>query len=206
MKILLMGPKGCGKGTIGNMLAEYLGIPVISTGQMLRDLPETHPWYKLFHEQMARGVLADQEKLAKLLRAKIAENAYSKGYILDGWFRTMENVKLFEPPIDVAVLLQISPETSVKRLSSRRTCSNCGAVYNIYSVPPKVEGICDKCGGKLIQREDDTEEAILKRLKIYNEDTREVLEYLRRKCLLKEVSAEGLPAEVFTTVKTVLGI
>ena len=206
MKILMMGPQGCGKGTIGAMIGEFLNIPLISTGKILRSLDKNHPWYKKVSDQMISGQLVDQEKVAKLLDEELQQEKYQKGFVLDGWYRSMKDIKLYEVSLDKVFLLTISPETTVKRLSSRRTCSKCGEIYNTItqSEKPKVEGVCDKCGGKLEQRQDDTEEAILKRLAIYREETAEVIEYLTEKGILVMIDGEGTPEEVFNTIKPLL--
>lgn len=206
MKILMIGPQGSGKGTIGKMIGEFLGIPVVATGTggLLSNIPKEHPWYNKVHEQISQGVLVDQFMVGSLLKDELSKEKYSGGYVLDGWYRSMKDVEAFRAPIDIAFLLNISKETTLKRLGSRRVCSKCKAVYNldIDCMRPKVEGICDKCGGELIRREDDYEEAILKRLEVYNTETKEVLDYLRDKGILYEIDAEGSPDEVFEKIKT----
>lgn len=197
MKILLIGPQGCGKGTIGSMLSEHLNIPLISVGHILRELPESHPGKKEIQEHMARGELAPQGLVADLLREETSKDFCKNGFILDGWGRTMIDLHFYDPGFDKVILINISPETSVKRISSRRTCEDCGSVFNIISVPPKIEGICDNCGGKLSQREDDTEEAVKRRLEIYNTETSEVIEYFKKEGKLIEIDGEGSPEEVF---------
>ncbi len=200
MKIVLIGPAGSGKGTIGEMLSDYFHIPQVSVGQMLRELSDSHPWYSTIKKQMEDGVLVDQDKVATLLKEELSKEKYKEGFILDGWFRSMENIRLYFPEIDKFFLLDISPEESIKRLSSRRTCEKCGDIYNLYSNPPKVSDICDECGGRLIQREDDTPKAIQKRLNIFDTDTAEVINYLNEKELLVKIDGEGTPEEVFQLV------
>lgn len=205
MKILMIGPQGSGKGTIGCMVAEYLGVPVMATGTggLLSNIPKEHPWYKQVHEQISKGVLVDQYIVGSLLKEELSKEKYSGGYVLDGWYRSMEDVKVFEAPIDIAFLLNISKATTLKRLGSRRMCPKCNSVYNLdmESMRPKVEGVCDKCGGELIRREDDYEQAILKRLEVYDTETREVLDYLNGKGILHEIDAEGTPEEIFELIK-----
>jgi adenylate kinase len=118
----------------------------------------------------------------------------------------MKDVETYEVPLDKAFLLNISKETTVKRLGTRRTCSKCGQIYNTItpSQRPKIEGICDKCGGMLVQRQDDTDEAILKRLSIYQNETSDVIKFLREKGILVEIDGEGSPEEVFELIKPYL--
>lgn len=203
MKILMIGPQGSGKGTIGGMVSESLNIPLISTGSLLRNIDKDHPWYNEINEQMNIGHLVDQKKVAALLDEELKKEECKNGFVLDGWYRSMKDVETYEVALDKAFYLTISPETTVKRLGSRRTCSECGEIYNTVtpSEKPKVDGICDKCGGKLEQRQDDTEEAILKRLSIFNSETAGVIDYLRENGLLIEIDGEGPPKEVFDRIK-----
>ncbi len=197
MKILLIGPQGCGKGTVGSMLSEHLGIPLISAGHILRELPENHPRKKEVSDYMSRGELVPQDLVADLLREETSKDTSKNGFIFDGWGRTMIDLHFYDPGFDRVVLIKISPETSVKRISSRRTCDDCGSVFNIVSVPPKIDGVCDECGGKLYQREDDTEEAVKRRLEIFNTETSEVIDHFKNEGKLVEIDGEGSPEEVF---------
>ncbi len=200
MKILLVGPQGSGKGTVGGMLSRHLSIPLISAGHILRELPLEHPRKKEIDDYMEKGDLVPQDLVASLLREETSKESCQKGFIFDGWGRTMMDLKHYDPDFDKVVLIKISPETSVNRLSSRRTCSDCGAIFNVISVPPKVEGICDICGGALYQREDDNEEAVKRRLDIFNTETMEVINYFRETGKLVEIDGEGSPEEVFRLV------
>lgn len=197
MKILLIGPQGCGKGTVGSMLSDYLGIPLISAGHILREVSENHPRKKEIQDYMAKGELVPQDLVADLLREETSKDSSKNGFIFDGWGRTMIDLHFYDPNFDKVIFINISPETSVKRISSRRTCGDCGSVFNIVSVPPKVEGICDECEGDLIQREDDTEEAVRRRLQIFNTETSDVIEHFRNEGKLVEIDGEGTPEEVF---------
>jgi adenylate kinase len=204
MKILMMGPQGSGKGTIGSMISEFLNVPIVSTGNILRNIPKGHPWYKEINDTMSRGILVDQKKVvAPLLSRELEKERYQNGFVLDGWYRSMKDVEAYKVSLDVAFLLTISSETTIKRLSSRRTCSKCGEIFNTVtpSEKPKIDGVCDKCGGVLEQRQDDTEEAILKRLSIYHEETADVIDFLKEKNILIEVDGEGPPEEVFERIR-----
>lgn len=206
MKILMMGPQGCGKGTVGGMISDFLGIPIVSTGNILRSLPVSHPWYKLFNDMMNRGEFKNQQKVGVLLTEELKKDIYGNGFVLDGWYRSQKDVEACAVPIDKVFLLNISPETTIKRLSSRRTCPKCGQIYNIItpSQKPKIDGICDKCGSVLEQREDDTKEAILNRLSFYHKETAYVIKYFKEKGLLVEIDGEGPPKEVFERIKPYL--
>lgn len=206
MKILLIGPQGSGKGTIGEKLTDLTGLPIVSSGQTLREIPEGHRWYEEVNDQMNKGILVDQEKVASLLREKLSSDKYKNGFILDGWFRSMKDVRLFDPDFDKAVYLNIPREESIDRLTSRRTCKECGDIYNVHSNPPRQEGVCDECGGELYQRDDDTPEAINKRLNTFESETTPVISMLKEKGILQEVNGVGTYEEVFERVKNALGI
>jgi adenylate kinase len=206
MKLLMMGPQGSGKGTTGGMLSEYFHIPLIASGDLLRSLPESHPRYQEIHKLIDAGELAPQDFVAELFKARISQPDCSKGFIIDGWGRKTVDLAFFDPNFDKVILLNITPETSVYRLSGRRTCKKCGRIFNINTVPSKVAGICDVCGGELYQREDDTEESIRRRLNIYYSDTQEVIESLRQKGILVEIDAEPAPEIVFNRVLASLNL
>ncbi len=194
MKLLLMGPQGCGKGTIGEKLSEKLGIPLISVGQVLRDIPADHYLYEEMHSAMVKGVLAPNDKVAELLKERVLEEDCKNGYILDGWARQMSDLDEFDPGFGGVLNIKISRETSVKRISGRRTCSSDGKIYNIYTLPKEMLA---ECKGELVQRADDTEEAVKTRLEIYYSETQEVLDYFATKGILREIDGEGTPQEVF---------
>lgn len=196
MKILLMGPQGCGKGTIGGLLSKKLGIPLLSVGQLLRDIPKSHPQYQEVQDLLARGQLIPVEVTVDLMKNRTQHDDCRAGYLMDGWGRRMADIEFFNPGYDHVIYFKINPETILNRLSTRRTCSQCGAIYNIVTIKPKVEGICDKCGGTLIQRSDDTAESIQKRLDIFNKETQPVIEHFRSLGLLREIDGEGLPQVV----------
>ncbi|HLB51701.1 hypothetical protein A3F07_00715 [candidate division WWE3 bacterium RIFCSPHIGHO2_12_FULL_38_15] len=200
MKFLIVGPQGSGKGTIGEMLSKRLGIPLISVGDILRDLPKDHPKYQEVQDTINGGNLAPVEIVGELLKERVSKSDCTNGFIFDGWARRLKDIEYFDPGFDKVILLNISPGTSVKRLSSRRTCENCGSIFNIETVKPKVENVCDVCGGMLLQRDDDKPEAIIKRLDIFNEETMPVIDYFRKKGVLLEINAETLPEEIFENV------
>ena len=187
MQIILLGAPGAGKGTIARMLVEKFGIVQISTGDMLRQaVNEGTPVGKKALEFMNSGKLVPDDVIMALIEERIAQPDCAQGFIFDGFPRTIPQAQSLETlltkknmTVDAIINLEVPEEVVLKRLTSRRTCSNphCQAIYNIYSMPPKKEGICDKCGSSLIQRDDETEEAIKVRLETYYEKTQPLIDY-----------------------------
>lgn len=200
MKILLLGPQGSGKGTIGDLLSKELGLPLISNGEVLRALPVSHPRYQEIHDAMHRGELVPQDFLASMLKERTSKEDCSNGFILDGWGRKDIDLQMFDPGFDEVIYIVLSRETSLRRISGRRICKNDGWTCNIYTLPPHAAEHCDKCDGELIQRDDDTEDAVNKRLDIFYKDTIAVIEDFRAKGKLIEVDGEPLPQEVLVQI------
>jgi len=194
MKILLLGPQGCGKGTIGQMLSERMGIPLLSVGEMLRSVDPSSKYYQKVQEDTKNGVLVAEEIVVALLKEELAKEKYRQGVIFDGWGRSMQNLQAFDPGFDFVIVFEMSRETSIKRISGRRLCETDGKTYNILTLPKKE---LEKCPGKLIQREDDTEEAVKKRLEIYYTQTQEVVDYFDKQGKTIHINAEPLPDEIF---------
>ncbi len=194
MKILLIGPQGSGKGTVGSMLGEHLEIPLISVGGILRDLPEKHQHYSLINEAMDKGELAPSEIVSALIRERVSQPDCSNGFILDGWCRRMLDVNTYDPEPDIILVLDISRDTSIKRITGRRMCTSNDKTYNIFTLPKEQ---LEECEGELIQRDDDTEEAVKERLNIYYTETQEVIDYYSEEGLVQVIDAEGPPQEVF---------
>ena len=192
-KILLIGPQGSGKGTQAELLSEKLGIPAIAMGRLLRQ--EVATGSKLGQEIDALindGQLVSDEMTDQLIRQWIKDTDISKGWILDGFPRRENQLDMFlkiDQPTH-AVLIDLDDEIAIDRLSARRTCFDCGKVYNLKFNPPEKEGLCE-CGGKLQQREDDTPEAIAERLKIYHQDTEPLLDRYKEMGIL--VKVDGRP-------------
>jgi len=171
-----MGPQACGKGTQGEKLSHYLNLPLVTPGALLRDVPETHPRHKELTELLNKGELAPFDLTAQLIKDRIAKEDCKNGYILDGWARSVDNLNYFNPEPDFVIVLNLPREESLKRVSGRRMCSTDGKIYNINTLPKEELA---KCVGELIQREDDTEEAVNRRLDIYYSETVESINYLR---------------------------
>ncbi|MGD0070667.1 MAG: nucleoside monophosphate kinase [Candidatus Bathyarchaeia archaeon] len=184
MKAIIFGAPGSGKGTYASRLQTKLGIDVIAMGDIFRELmkqdSELGRKVKVYVE---KGLLVPDEIVIEVLKQRLNKIPKGKGFILDGYPRTLKQAKTLDAitKIDAILLLDVSDWIIIERLSSRRICRNCGTVYNVRFLKPKVEGICDKCGGPLYQRSDDNPEVIKKRLQVYQEQTSPLLEYFKEK-------------------------
>ena len=198
MRLVLLGPPGAGKGTQAQVLSKDLNIPHISTGDMLREaLKAASPLGLEAKAYMEKGALVPDELVIALVKERLSKSDAKRGFILDGFPRTPEQAKSLDAslkelqmPLDVVLYFKTSLAVIIKRLSGRRVCGQCGKNYHQVNFRPKVEGICDVCGGKLIQRPDDKEETIEKRLKVYEEQTAPLIDYYKRKNTLSEVSGD----------------
>ncbi len=211
MKLIIFGPQGSGKGTYASRLSQKFGIPAISTGDLLRSMREDPVNGKLIREYQDKGLLVPDELVLKILKERIAKEDAKHGFILDGFPRNMSQANALDKMIkmDYAVLLNVPEWILLKRLSNRRTCKSCGTIFNVLTLPPKVEGICDKCGGMLYQRPDDTEESIMRRLSIFKKDTEPLVNYYKEKGILREISCDRLdspPEENVQKILDVLGV
>jgi adenylate kinase len=201
VRLLVFGRQGAGKGTQAASLAEHYGILHISTGDMLRaavkDGTELGERAKAV---MDAGQLVSDEIMLGLIQERLARPDAAAGWLLDGFPRTAQQAKglvgiVGEDGIDLAINLEVPEDVVVERISSRRVCSNCGAIYSVQS-PPATPGVCDKCGGEVVQRDDDTEESVRKRLSLYNEQTEPLLAWFGDKGLLVDVDGVGAPDEI----------
>lgn len=199
----MLGAPGSGKGTIGSMLAGKYKIPRISTGEIFMDnIAKQTELGKQADVYISQGQLVPDEITINILKERIALNDCKNGFILDGFPRNLEQAKVLEKitKIDFVFNLQVPAKTIVKRLSARRTCEKCKAVYNLETRPPKKEGVCDKCGGNLIQREDDTPDVISKRLNTHEEKTAPLIDYYRNEDSLININAEQKPEDIFKEI------
>jgi len=184
MKIIFIGPQGSGKGTQASLLAKKLNIPHISTGDLLRNAKGQLK--QEIDSYINKGDLLPDELMLKILKQRISESDCKKGFILDGFPRNLKQVELLNSitDIDKIILIHISDKEAIKRISGRVNCEKCKANYNLLTSPkPKNPKICDKCGGRLIQRADDNEQAVKKRLSIYHKETEPILDYYEDKFL-----------------------
>lgn len=203
----LMGPQGAGKGTQAQMLAERLGLPQIATGDILREMAQSStPLGLQVREVQAAGQLVSDDILAEVVKSRLSRGDCECGCILDGFPRTLPQAWLLESIAEslghqITVINMDAPrDVLIKRLSGRRTCSACGAIYNVYFKPSKKEGVCDLEGQPLITRSDDNEEAIARRLALYDEKTRPLVDYYAQSGRLHSVDGTGTPEDVFRRI------
>ncbi len=205
MRIILLGPPGCGKGTQGQLLEKQYGLPKISTGDLLRQaVKEKSTLGKIAEAAMNRGELVSDEVVVEMVQERISKEDCRLGYILDGFPRTIFQTGRLEetdPLCPQCVFdIRISEETVIDRLSARRICSRCGAIFNILAKMPEKEGVCDICDGKLVQRDDDTPDAIRNRLRVYFEHTQPLIESYQKRKLYQGVNGEGNVKVVFAEI------
>ena len=200
MKILLIGPPASGKGTISRMLVKELKLPLINTGDLLREVDPQSIWYQPIHEAMDNGLLAPNKIVGGLLKEYIGDSRYENGYVLDGWVRQLSDLENFDPQADKVVYLDISRKTSEERINNRRICQAEGHTYNLISRPPVREGVCDIDGSKLIKREDDSPEVVEKRFEEFTNKTLPVIDYYQKQGKLIKINGEGTPKEVLNRV------
>ena len=184
LKAIMFGAPGAGKGTYASRLQQKLGVETIPTGDIFRELmKEDSELGRRVKGYVEKGLLVPDEVVVGVLKQRLSKIPGGKGFILDGFPRTLEQAKALEAltEIDVILMIDVPDWLIIERLSSRRICRNCGTVYNIRFLKPKVEGVCDKCGGPLYQRSDDTPEVIKKRLQVYQEQSKPLLEYFNKK-------------------------
>ncbi len=209
MKIILLGAPGSGKGTQGDLVTKKYGFPRISTGDLLREAVVLNtPLGQMAKAIMDRGELVEDDLVVQMVEERIAKPDCDKGYLLDGFPRTIYQAQKLEN-IDqhhrnVVIEIFLPDEVVIDRLSARRLCSGCGAIYNLLAQTPDKENVCDVCSGKLIQRDDDPPEVIRNRLEVYHKQTEPLVQYYKEKECYFRVNGEGTIEEVFTRVCGVL--
>ncbi len=208
MNIIFIGQQGSGKGTQAELLSKRLKLPIIDVGQIYRDeIRKNTKLGQIAKKYVAKGLLAPEKLTEQLLKKELKKRKYKKGIIFDGFPRDLAQLKflLKHVEIDYVIQIVISRKESIKRLSSRRICPNCGKIYNLLSHKPKKDMVCDRCGHKVIQRADDYPEAIKKRLKIYHKETLPLLKYFKKENKLIKINGEEpinvVFAEIFKAIK-----
>jgi adenylate kinase len=208
MNLILLGPPGAGKGTQAKIIMDKYGIPQISTGDMLREaVAKGTELGKKAKKYMTEGKLVPDEIVIGIVKERLKQKDCEKGFILDGFPRTLAQAEALDrimgemgKKIDAVINVNVPEEEVVRRIAYRRTCKNCGAIYHLIYNPPKRPGICDKCGGELYQREDDKEETVRERYRVYKKNTEPLIEYYKKKGILFDVDGtkdiEGVKREV----------
>ena len=198
MKLILLGAPGAGKGTQAEILCKQLGIPTISTGNILRAaIKDGTPTGLKAKSYIDAGALVPDEVIIGIVDERLAQEDCKNGYILDGVPRTIAQAEALEKAgisFDAVVSIEISEEEILRRMTGRRVCEACGSSYNVVAVPPRREGICDNCGGKLIQRKDDTPETVRERLKVYHKETEPLVDFYAQRGLLRPVQSSSKEA------------
>lgn len=204
LRIIFLGPPGVGKGTQATLLAESGGVPHISTGDMFRRaIQQQTPMGRKALPYVESGRYVPDPIVNGLVEERLSEADCERGFILDGYPRTTGQAEAFEDflsrqgiQLDAVIYLTLPEQVLLNRLTGRRVCQQCGATYHINHQPPRQEGVCDNCGGKLVQRDDDTVETVKKRLAVYQEETTPLLNFYRQRGLLLEIDGDGSVEEV----------
>ena len=210
MKLILLGAPGAGKGTQAERLCAILGIPTISTGNILRAAikNETPVGLQAKH-YIEAGQLVPDQVIIDIVTECLAAPDCEKGYILDGVPRTIAQAEALEKAgivFDDVISIEISDEAIMQRMSGRRVCEHCGASFHLVAVPPKQEGICDNCGGKLVQRKDDAPETVKTRLEVYHRETAPLIDFYKERGVLKRVETQPTVEENTKAMLRALGI
>lgn len=210
MKLILLGPPGAGKGTQAEILNKKLDVPIISTGNILRAAVKNGtPVGLRAKEYMDAGKLVPDEVIIGVITERLAEPDCQKGFILDGVPRTIPQAEALEKAgitFDAVVSLEISDEEIVERMGGRRVCTKCGAPYHIKNLPPKVEGVCDVCGGKLEARADDKPEVVRDRLTVYHKETAPLKDFYAERGLLRSVENQATVTATTDAILRALGL
>ena len=208
MKLILLGAPGAGKGTYAEMLKSKLGVPTISTGNILRAAVKNGtPIGLQAKEYIDYGRLVPDDLIIGIIGERLQEADCANGYILDGVPRTIAQAEALEAAgirFDAVVAIEISDEKIINRMGGRRVCEVCGSSYHIVNIPPKVEGVCDVCGGKLVQRKDDEPETVKKRLEVYHRETEPLKGFYETHGILKPVEDLATAADTLQAILTAL--
>ena len=212
MRIVLLGPPGVGKGTQAVKLTDKYNVPHISTGDALREAVRKGTEIGLNAKSyMDQGALVPDDVVIGIIRERLAQPDCRRGFILDGFPRTVGQAKALDDmlermglDLDAVLYIEAPDQVIIERLSGRRTCRRCGRVYHLIYMPPKKEGICDVCGGELYQRDDDKPEAIVERIRVYKEQTAPLVDYYEGRGKLIRVDGSGSDREVFDQIVNAL--
>ncbi|MBE6129252.1 MAG: adenylate kinase [Erysipelotrichaceae bacterium] len=212
MNILIMGPAGAGKGTMSELILKEYDIPHISTGDMLRENVRNNTELgKMAKSYMEAGKLVPDDVINAMVEDRLQQPDCQKGYLLDGFPRTLVQAETFSDiadrigkPVECVIALEVDFEILKDRITGRRICSKCGAIYHVKGHPSKVEGVCDECGGELIQRKDDTVEQLKVRMDEYEKSTKPVIDFYEARGVVKHVNAAQAKEDVFAVIQEAL--
>lgn len=213
MKVIMLGAPGAGKGTQAKRIADKYGVPHVSTGDIFRaNLKNGTELGMEAKKYMDAGQLVPDELTVKILLDRVAQDDCKNGYVLDGFPRTIPQAEVLDKAladlgdhVDYAIDVDVPDENIVRRMSGRRACTGCGATYHIEHVPPKTEGVCDRCGETLILRDDDKPETVQNRLKVYHDQTQPLISYYTNKGILRTVDGTKDMNDVFAAITEILG-
>jgi adenylate kinase len=213
LRVVLLGPPGAGKGTQAKLLQGEFQACQISTGDILRKaVAEQSQLGKEASEYINRGALVPDSVMVKLVAERLKDNDCRKGFVLDGFPRTIPQAQSLEEilnkiglVLDRVLLVEVPAKLIVERLAGRRTCRECGAPYHRSFDPPKQEGVCDRCGGELLQRDDDREETVRARLDVYDAQTAPLVDYYRQRGILREIDGVGKVEDIQNRLIKALG-
>ena len=213
MKIIMLGAPGAGKGTQAKMIADKYGVPHISTGDIFRaNIKEGTELGKKAKTYMDQGLLVPDDLVVDLVVDRVKNPDCGKGYVLDGFPRTIPQAECLDKALaemndsmDYAINIDVPDENIITRMGGRRACVGCGATYHVVNIPPKKEGICDRCGGELILRDDDKPETVKKRLDVYHEQTQPLIDYYTKKGIIRDVDGTQQMDDVFNAIVKILG-
>jgi len=213
MRLIFLGPPGCGKGTQAQRIIESYRIPQISTGDLLRQAARDKTALgKEAKKHMDRGELVPDQVVIGMVKERLQANDCKGGFLLDGFPRTVAQAEALDQTLqgmkfklNAVVSIEVPDPEVVKRLAGRRTCTKCGTMYHVIFNPSRNQGACDKCGGELFQRDDDQEDTIQARLEVYHRQTAPLIEYYGRQKLVRPVSGMGSIDEITGRIKQALG-
>ncbi len=208
MKLIFLGPPGAGKGTLAGVVSKEYGIPQISTGDIFREaIKKESELGKKVKEIVGRGDLVPDELTVSLVKERLAQPDAAGGFILDGFPRTIPQAEALDSfqAMDAVVNFSISDKVVISRLSGREVCKSCGAIYHVKNMPSKVKGVCDKCGGQLYTRPDDSLESITNRLEVYKKQTEPLIKDYRKKKLLRDIDSSKSPEDTLVQIRKALG-